>query len=196
MSPTLPLQIRLPVPNHSTSDTARHFEAVIAGQGNVTLHRVALGAEDGTLPIHVTARADSSSLLAPALQSAVLPGTHEVETRDVRVLPLDRVLSERDIVSPALLKIGVQGYEQQFLRGCARLPHKFDWVFVEVSYIELYVGQALTPEILNWMTEQGFELASVYTASVSYREGQMVQGDFLFGRKSQVSEHGTLDPHA
>lgn len=163
------------------------YAAVTRGQPNVTLHRVALGKQEATLPIHVTARADSSSLLAPALQAVVFPGTHEVETRNVAVMPLGKVLSTDDIAAPALLKIDVQGYEQQVLEGCATHLSRFDWVFVELSFIELYAGQTLAPAILEWMGAQGFELASVYTDAASYRGGRMVQGDFLFHRKTAVS---------
>jgi FkbM family methyltransferase len=73
-------------------DAADKFQKVIDGNAKVTLHRMALGAQEAMMPIHVTSRADNSSLLAPALQSVFYPGTHEVRTHDVQVVPLDHVL--------------------------------------------------------------------------------------------------------
>ena len=169
-------------------EAANCFERVVGNMPNVTLHRVALGAQEATLPIHVTSRADSSSLLAPALQSVVFPGTHEVARHETQVMPLDRILSKADIKSPALLKIDVQGYEQQVLEGCAPLLDRFEWVFVELSFVELYAGQALAPDVMQWLEGQGFILASIYTDAASYRDGRMVQGDFLFQRSASGSQ--------
>ena len=168
-----------PLPN-----AADRFDAVIAGDPRVTLHRVALGAQEATLPIHVTSRADSSSLLIPALQSIIYPGTHQVMTQDVRVLPLDSILSKDDLVGSALLKIDVQGYEQQVLAGCENNLQSFDWIFVELSFVELYSGQALAPAVQIWLAERGFNLAGVYADKSSYIDGRMIQADFLFRKVS------------
>lgn len=164
------------------AEAANLFQAVIGDDPRSTLHRMALGAAEDDLPIHVTARADSSSLLVPALQSEVYPGTHAVATQKVHVMPLHQVLHKDDIAGPALLKIDVQGYEQQVLIGCEQRLHCFDWIFVEMSFIELYKGQSLAPSILAWLAGRGFELAGIYGHEDSYLNGRMVQGDFLFQR--------------
>lgn len=158
------------------------FLQVLEGLDQVILHPVALGEHRAELQIHVTARADSSSLLAPALQATIYPGTHEVGTEVARVVPLEDRLSRDDISSPALLKIDVQGYELQVLRGCKTLLDRFDYVFAELSFVELYAGQALAPEVIGWLDENGFVLSGCYSSSGSYLRGKMIQGDFLFRR--------------
>jgi hypothetical protein len=88
----------------------------------------------------------------------------------VRVLHLSDVISDHDIISPALLKIDVQGYEKQVLQGCEPPLQNFDWIFVELSFVELYKGQALAPSILAWLAERGFlYLAFIRTLSHSMR---------------------------
>lgn len=164
-------------------DAAETFVKVTPKDGRITLHRIALGGEVASLPIHVTSRADSSSLLTPALQSKIFPGTHEIGTHEVQVMPLDHVLSGQDLSAPALLKIDVQGYERQVLEGCASLLNCFDWIFVELSFIELYSGQALAPEVIAMLSESSFDLISVYSGNGAYRDGKMIQGDFLFERR-------------
>lgn len=165
-------------------EAACQFERVTSGQDRARLHRLALGAVETTLPIHVTARADSSSLLVPTLQSEVYPGTHEVGEHTVRVMPLDRVLTPADIQGPALLKIDVQGYEMQVVEGCKSLLQQFDWIFAELSFVELYAGQALAHEVILWLSAQGFRLDGVYVSDMSYQHGRTIQGDFLFKRSS------------
>ena len=109
------------------------FDRVLGGESNVRLHRCALGAEAGEAEIYVTARADSSSLLRPEAQMEVFPGTHEVGTRKIRVALLGDEVPEATIESPALLKIDVQGFEGQVLRGCEALLDRFDWIRVHDS---------------------------------------------------------------
>lgn len=163
---------------------AATFKRVVAGHPDVTLHQFALGATRATLPIHITSNADSSSLLAPTLQTVVFPSSQEVGSYDVQVLPLDEVLTDGDIAEPALLKIDVQGYEQQVLEGCSPLLGKFKWLFLELSFVELYAGQVLAPQVMQWLALRGFTLAGVYADPASYRKGRMVQADFLFCRMS------------
>ncbi len=169
------------------SEAVAKFERVTLGQDRVKLHRVALGATEMSLPIHVSARADSSSLLSLGMQSEVYPGTHEVRVETVQVAPLDSILSLADIKSPALLKIDVQGYEMQVLQGCKSLLQQFDWIFVELSFVELYIGQVLCPEVVSWLATHGFALNGVYVTDMSYKNGKTIQGDFLFKR---IAAHG------
>ena len=41
------------------------------------------------------------------------------------------------------------------LQGCEELLDRFDWVFVECSFIEPYEGQALADEVIAWLRERG-----------------------------------------
>lgn len=162
------------------------FSKVMDGSDRVFLHPVALGEHRAELQMHVTAKADSSSLLAPSLQASIFPGTHEVGTEVALVMPLEDRLNRDDISSPALLKIDVQGYEMQVLRGCKTLLDCFEHVFIELSFVELYAGQALAPEVIGWLAENGFLLNGCYVSSGSYLNGKMIQGDFLFNRSVVV----------
>jgi FkbM family methyltransferase len=167
-------------------EPSERFERVMQGQPRVHLHRCALGAAEAKTEMHVSARTDSSSLLVPALQSKIYPGTQEVGVQEVRVTRLDSCLTAADIRSPALLKIDVQGYEQPVLEGCETLLPLFDWVFAELSFVELYANQALAPEVIAWLAAKEFGLYGVYISDMSYQNGRMIQGDFLFRRIERV----------
>ena len=49
----------------------------------------------------------------------------------------------------------MQGFELTALQGCEELLDRFDWVFVECSFIEPYEGQALADEVIAWLRERG-----------------------------------------
>jgi len=148
-----------------------------------TLFRYALGDTQGTAQIHVTARSDSSSLLEPALQDSVFPGTAETGQQPVSVARLHDLLPSEKIVAPAMLKIDVQGFEGEVLKGCAAQLRQFDWIYCELSFVELYTAQPLAHDIIRILDTAGFILDGVYMDDMSYKDGRAIQGDFLFRRK-------------
>ena len=91
------------------------------------------------MTIHVSERDDSSSLLPIGKnQSELFPHTGGREVRETPVLPLDEAIDAEEIFSPALLKIDVQGFELEVLKGCCSMLDRFCWIYVECSFIELY----------------------------------------------------------
>ncbi len=163
-------------------DPAQTFRKVFEGDGHVILHEAAIGPRAVTQEMHVSARDDSSSLLPiAALQSHIFPGTAEVATISVKVAPLEAFLRPADIKPPAMLKLDVQGFEYEALRGCESLLSRFDFVYCECSFVELYLGQKLAADMISWLAERGFQIKGVFNAAYD-GDGQAVQADFLFAR--------------
>jgi FkbM family methyltransferase len=161
---------------------AAKFRAVFAGDDRVALHEVAIGPVPGNATLHVSRRDDSSSLLPiTATQVALFPGTAEAATTMVRVAPLREFVSAEDIQPPAFLKLDVQGYELEALRGCEDLLDRFAYVYAECSFVELYAGQALEDEVIAWLRERGFRLRGVHNTEYDLG-GRAIQADFLFAR--------------
>jgi len=77
------------------------------------------------------------------------------------------VFEEQLIRDPALLKLDVQGFELSALQGCGRLLERFRYVYVEASFIELYVGQALATEVIGFLFSRGFNLMCVAICRVA-----------------------------
>lgn len=155
----------------------------------LSVHPLALGSCNGAASMIVAARDDNSSLRPITdRQMALFPGTHAVGREQIRVARLDSVLRAEALSAPALLKIDVQGSELEVLHGAADLLARFDWVYVECSYVELYEGQAMCNEIVAVLEAAGFALERVCNL-VHDKAGQPLQGDFLFARRSKPDEH-------
>lgn len=148
----------------------------------VTLLAVAVADREGEARFHIARRDDNSSLRAPtAIQTWLFPGTDAPETIVVPVSRLDRLLAGQDVPPGALLKIDVQGSEAEVLRGAGLLLHRFRWVYVECSKVELYAGQLLAEAIIALMRSEGFQLSSCHNAIVD-KAGREIQADYLFVR--------------
>lgn len=156
---------------------------VVARRPRIQAHQAAIGPRAGTAHMHVMTPDDSSSLLPPTdRQTEIFRGSGQNGTAAVAVAPLDTFVAARDLATPALLKLDVQGFELQALKGCASLLDRFDTIYVECSFERLYVNQALADEVLSHLHERGFALTGVYN-TVCDRRGRAVQADLLCARR-------------
>lgn len=165
----------------------RRLIAVTAALPNVRAFHSAIGPERTSLPMNVSKRDDSSSLLPiTAMQEKIFPHTGHARIDHVRVAPLGDFIDDVDLARPSLLKIDVQGFELQVLKGAADCLDDFDVVYVEASFVQLYEGQPYASDIIDFLHKRQFRLAAIYNLSQT-AAGQAVQADFLFERRSNVT---------
>jgi len=158
--------------------SADRFAALFSGDQRTRLHRCAVGAQAETRIFHVTDRADSSSLLKPGTGQRDAYGVGLAGQIEVEVKPLGDLIDLAALAAPVLLKIDVQGAELEVLRGIERIE-MVDCLYVELSFVELYEGQALFEEVRAWLAARGFELRGVYNQSSTKAFGP-TQADCLF----------------
>lgn len=159
-------------------EAADAYAALFAKDDRVDLHRVALSDRSGTATFHVADRADSSSLLAPGTGQAAAFNVRCARTIAVSVDRLDQQVDMARLVRPILLKIDVQGAELDLLRGVGTLE-AVDFVYVELSFVPLYDGQALFDDVAPFLHDRGFALAGVFNQVITAEFGP-TQADFLF----------------
>lgn len=161
---------------------AEKFRTLFQADQRVTLHQMALGEVAATAQINVSGHADSSSLLAiTARQNELFPGTASIGTQTVAVARGDDVLGPLELPRPLMIKLDVQGFELAALRGLARTLERAEFVYAEISFIELYAGQPLADEVIAFLRERGFRLAGVHNLTTG-QGGISVQADALFTR--------------
>jgi FkbM family methyltransferase len=162
------------------SKAADIFRCVFRSDPKVTFHQTAIGVCTGKTTIHISAQDDSSSLLPiSSTQERLFPGTGAIRTELVEIGPLSNYVTSEEIIPPAMLKLDVQGYELEALRGCEDLLDRFDYVYVECSFMELYSGQPLADDIVAWLGDRGWRVDGIHNV-VHDRNGARIQADFLF----------------
>jgi len=145
----------------------------------------AVGAEAGTLDIHVAANSYSSSILPMThahLDAA--PGSQTIATVAVPVTTVREAVAAQ-AVQPGrtLLKIDTQGYESRVLDGAGELVAQFALVQLELSFVALYDGQDLAEPLLARLAAAGFDIYALDAGFADPHTGRMLQCDGLFARR-------------
>lgn len=152
-------------------------------------HQLALSDVTGNLEFEINAGEYSSSLL-PMRKDAigVLPDIGPTDKRiRVEVTTLDAWAQDKELARPILLKLDIEGNELAALHGAINLLNHIDFVLTEVSLILMRDGQPTFREIVDLMSDKGFDVIDVYHGMMDHRTGQAAWVDVLFGRKTSIA---------
>ena len=161
---------------------AQHFakfhEWTAAWPGGVRLHGCALGPVERTATMHVMDFSDASSLLALIAEGSREFKIYPAAEQSVPVVPLDVLVAREQLPPPDLLKLDVQGYELEVLRGAEACLGAARAVLCEVSFREFYAGQPLFADVLAFLRARGFALHALGEGTAL--GAPLVQTDALF----------------
>lgn len=147
--------------------------------------RCALGSKKAETEINITANSVSSTLLNMLdthLQGA--PDSNVVSKEKVQVLTLDEIGEKYLLNSTSLfIKIDVQGFEQEVLKGADNMITNAKGIEMEISLVPLYENQQwLLAQVLEYMNQKGFTLSSIVPAFTDNSTGKVLQCNGIFFR--------------
>ena len=155
----------------------------VSSLDNVVVYPVALGDEERELAFHVNSHSHSSSFLPLAKgHVSAFPDAREVGTIQVKLSTLDKVFADIELHGPVLLKLDVQGYEAQVLRGAVDTLKRVDYVVLEASFKPMYQGEMLFMDMIRLMENFGFSFLRPVGFLTDPRTGEIIQMDALFRR--------------
>lgn len=166
-----------PLPDHCTAYTAK-----TQALANVHLHTVALGDRDAELEMDLTTFSDSASLLTPTATMAETYGVRPGRKVCVPVVRLDDWVAAHRLPLPDLLKLDLQGYELNALRGAPDCLSHARAIVMELSFLEYYSGQPAPGTLIAFLEQAGFRLAGFSPDLPAGRP--LEQADALFLRRS------------
>jgi len=146
---------------------------------NVTVHGTAIGAEAKTIRFNVVNNLVSSSVLPPSALNKSIHG-EKMDIRrvvEVQKVSLDDVMQGCQEVD--LLKLDLQGYELEALKGCGGLLERIKVITTEIEFVALYDGQPLFGDIDVFLRAQGFRLLNLYELYIQ-PDGQLTAGDAVY----------------
>lgn len=151
----------------------------------VMLDSFALGSEEGEREFFVSRYDQASSFLE--IGTALETGAYGLdftrkEVRRVRIRRLEDYLRERSLERVDLLKLDVQGFELEVLRGAGDALSRIDWIYAEAQFQELYRGGPLFSEVFAFLFEKGFDLRRMNSFRAD-TEGRLLECDMVFRRR-------------
>lgn len=140
----------------------------------------ALGNQDGSTTINLNEFSPSSSLLPMEdLHKNELPHTANTRQVSIAVRRLDDL--KINISTPLIIKIDVQGFELEVLRGGIDTIRSASAVVVEVSALPLYAGAPSFDDVYRFLTDEcGFGYQGNVDQWYSKIDGRILQMDCLF----------------
>ncbi len=158
------------------------FSMAIQNIPDIELHKVALGSEACMLNMKVASYSDASSLLEIADATEEYFNITKERDELVEVVSLDEYMSVFSLPLPDLIKLDIQGYELEAMRGANKCLNHAKFIICEVSFLEFYKGQALFQEIVDFLSHHNFIL---HALGASTPVGQKLsQTDVLFIKQS------------
>jgi FkbM family methyltransferase len=173
---------------NSFEPTSVAFEALSKLASSDAQWRVfnfAIGAEDGVAEINVASNLGASSSFMPMLDphKQCAPEIEYVTTERVRVRSLDGALA--DVITQdetLMLKMDVQGFEHFVLSGATAILQQVKVIECELSFVSLYEGQLLFPQMLALLDTLGFQPVSFNPVLLHPVSGHALQLDGIFAR--------------
>lgn len=161
----------------------------MAGVPGFTAFNVALGDSEGSVDFYRSEFSPSSSLLPMGqAHKELFPFTSEITSEKVTLRMLDSYSHSMTIPGGLLIKIDVQGAEDQVLRGGPRLLDRADAVIAEVGYLALYDGQSTIGGISSARAEHGLTFMGFVDQYVRPGDSLPVYGDVLFVRPGSLTQ--------
>lgn len=165
-------------------DIADVYRKNLSNAPKVSVHQFALASIDGEVTFHRNSQSQSSSVLPMVAyqKDGIISQTQVLSSFTVAVRSLDSFFSNIDLTSNTILKLDLQGYELEALRGATETLKKCSHVVLEAVFKPVYESEPLFEEIWDYLRARDFKLLRPLTF-LEENSGRIVQLDALFVRK-------------
>ena len=92
----------------------------------------------------------------------------------------DIVQNHFDGESPDFLKLDVQGYELEVLKGAEKSLHSINAILAEVNLIDIHDGAPLLAEMIAWFSQHGWVAYDICALTRRPLDQALWQADILF----------------
>ncbi len=145
--------------------------------------QAAIGSSDGRIAIHESAASPSSSILSMTeSHTEAFPWTDGGRDIEVDLRRLDSFLPELELTEPVFLKVDVQGYSMEVLRGAVETLKHCALVVVETSIVTLYEGESSFDDVYIFMKDAGFRFCGAIDQLRHPETDEILQVDAIFRR--------------
>lgn len=166
---------------------ALKIQKKILGKKNIFYYPIALGSKNKDKFFYITKRNDSSSLLKP--KTKINNDYAIIKKLRIKVKKFNDILNVNALKKPILLKLDVQGFELEVLKGFEKKLNLVEYIIGEVSYIKSYSKAVNAAKLIEYLEKYNFRI--IDKLNQTKINGKIYQEDILF--KKSVDEKNKKD---
>ncbi|MEO8664085.1 MAG: FkbM family methyltransferase [Ignavibacteria bacterium] len=107
----------------------------------------------------------------------------EEKQREVSVITIDSLINNNQIPTPEFVKIDIQGFELEALKGGSKLFQSSEVFILETNFFEFMKGVPLVHDVVIFMAERGFVIYDFPGFLRRPYDGALAQMDVCFVKK-------------
>lgn len=143
--------------------------------------QLGLGSAESNQDINVSGNSGLSTSILPmnSIHLSNFPNSETVAKEKINISTLDNQIKLLEIdPSTILLKLDVQGFEAEVLKGAINSLSKIQFCFIEVSLFPMYEGELTMLPMLNILADSGHQVIDVFRG-IKAKDGALLQLDIL-----------------
>lgn len=122
-------------------------------------------------------------------QTSLFAADDAKATDEAPMMVLDQLLAEGKITQPQLIKLDVQGFELEVLKGATKLLENVEVAILEVSFAPFLKGMPIINDVIEFMSGRGMVWYDIISALRRAKDDRLMQIDAIFVKKG----HALLD---
>jgi len=152
---------------------------IFSNDSNIKFFQMGLGNEKCNKKFYVTNREDSSSFLEP---KNTYVETYKIKSfKKIKINKLENMINSDKLEKNVLVKLDVQGFELEVLKGAKKLLNKIDYIITEMSYQNIYKNQVVRSDLKLFLKKNNF--VKVKNINITKFDKKLFQSDALFRKK-------------
>lgn len=151
----------------------------------IHIHNFALGLKEEVVEINANNYSPSSSILDISdLHRKNYKNAVNTTKQEIIIKRLDDSINPLTLETNIMIKMDVQGFEENVILGGSNILKKCKVALIETSYFEMFKGEALFDEIHNRMKDLGFRYYGNVYQVFDKHDGSILYSDSLFINES------------
>ena len=168
---------------HSFEPQSKIFEKLLNKKKNdkdLFLNNFALGSKEGNQEIFVNSNTAASSYLNIDNKDKFFKSLKTIQKEQTRIDTFDNYFNKIKVNYIDLVKIDVQGLEEEVLKGAHNSLNKVLLIEIEIVFVNLYEKHSSFYQIENILKNYNFELYSLSSISLNKQNDRIRNLDALY----------------
>lgn len=163
-------------------ELARRQKARFVKNKNIIIINKAIGQQDHEMTFNISKNINSSSFLIRSALSKKYHGdlTDINKKIDITMTRLDKLFNDESVID--LLKLDLEGYELEALKGAEGILNKVRLIVTEVWFVEMYCKAPYFSDVETYLRNKNFELLNLYNL-YTHKDMRLTMGDAVFKNK-------------